>query len=142
MPNTPPQLMASGDIPTSRFVKNDSAADQKGNVCTTNLRPIGISNEGTNYPPLSDLAITALASKDGQYMLLYGDGEVCLITAGDAVVRGNLLKSDATGRGVPILTVGAVVQHHGAVALQSAAAAGEKILCQVQPGSMYPAVYQ
>lgn len=136
MPNTPPQLMANEDIHTCRFVRIDPANDQYALECNANLRPIGISFESSDYPPLSDVAVSDHAARQGHYMGLYGEGEICLIEAGDAVVRGNLLKSDGNGRGVPISIVGAVTEHHGCVALQSAAALGEKIRCQVQIGAM------
>ena len=136
MPSTPPQIMARGDIHTCRFVKIDPATDQSALECGANIRPIGISYEGSDYPPLSDVAVSDHAARDARYMGLYGEGDICLIEAGDAVVRGNLLKADANGRGVPISIVGAVTEHYGAVALQSAAALGEKIRCQVTIGAM------
>ncbi len=136
MPSTPPQLMARGDIHTCRFVKIDPANDQSALECGANIRPIGISYEGSDYPPLSDVTVSDHAARDAGYMGLYGEGDICLIEVGDAVVRGNLLKADANGRGVPILTAGAVTEHYGCVVTQSGAASGEKVRCQVTIGAM------
>ena len=136
MPSTPPQLMANGDIHTCRFVRIDPNNDQCGLECIANIRPVGISFEGSDYPPLSDVVVSDHAARQDNYMGLYGEGEICLIEVGDVVARGNLLKSDANGRGVPILTAGAVTEHYGAVVLQSGAASGEKVRCQVQLGAM------
>lgn len=131
MPNTPPHLMANGNIRPSRFVKLDTSADKKVVEGTANAQIIGVSMEGTNYPPLNDLSITAYAAEAGQYMQMYGDGDVCLLEAGDAITMGDRLKSDSAGRGVAIATSGTTIQQIGAVALQTAAAAGELILVQV-----------
>jgi len=127
MPNTPPHLMANGDIRPSRFVKIDATAAHKGLEADANEAVIGVAMPGSNYPPLSDLSITVLAAKQGQYFQMYGDGDVCLLEAGAAVTTGNRLKSDADGRGVAIATTGTTLQHFGAVALEDAAAAGELI---------------
>jgi hypothetical protein len=122
--------MANGDIRPSRFVQIDSSADHKGIEGEDNVPVIGVSMESSNYPPLSDLAITVLAASAGQYFKMYGDGEQCLLEAGSAITRGNKLKSDGDGRGVPIVS-NTTLQHWGAIALQSAAAAGELIPVQV-----------
>lgn len=131
MPNTPPHFMANGDIRPSRFVQQDSSADHKATEGGDNVPVIGVAMESSNYPPLSDLAITVLAAQAGQYFKMYGDGEQCLLEAGAAITHGDKLKSDSVGRGVPILTTGTVLQHFGATALQTAAAAGELIPVQV-----------
>ena len=131
MPNTPPNLMANGAIRPSRFVQLDTSADKKVIEGTANCKLIGVAHEGTNYPPLSDLSITAYAAEAGEYLKMYGDGDVCLLEAGDAITMGDRLKSDSAGRGVAIATTGTTIQQFGAVALQTASAAGEKILVQV-----------
>jgi len=134
--------LAKGNINCCRFVRIDPATDNGALQCGDNLLPIGISYEGTNYPPLSDQTTSEYAAQADEYLGLYGNGDICLIEAGDAVVRGNRLKSDSVGRGVPIATAGAIVQQCGARALESASAAGEKIRVQVELGATYPATYQ
>jgi len=131
MANTPPNLLAGGTIRPSRFVKINTAADFSCLEGSANAEIIGVSMTGTNYPPLSDIVSTANAATVGQYIQIYGDGDVCLVEAGAAITRGDKLKSDSVGRAVSILTTGTVNQQVGAVALQSAAAAGELILVQI-----------
>ncbi len=140
MPNTPPHLMANGDIRPSRFVKIDATAENKGLEADANELLIGISFEGSNYPPLSDLSITVLAAAQGQHFRMYGAGDVCLLEAGDAITAGDRLKSDADGRGVTMASIGTTIQHYGARALQDAAAAGELIRVFVDLGSERPAL--
>ena len=131
MPATPPHLMANGDINPCRFVKLDTSGDHYGVQATANSQIIGVSMEGTNYPPLSDVTVSTLAASQGQYFKLFGDGEACLLEAGAAVSMGDRLKSDSVGRGVAIATTGTTNQNMGAVAMAAAAAAGEKIPVQV-----------
>jgi hypothetical protein len=111
--------MANGDINPSRFVQVDSSADHKGIEATANVPVIGVSQESSNYPPLSDLSITVLAASAGQYFRMYGDGEQCLLQCATAVTRGNKLKSTANGRAEPIDSTTTTLQHWGAVALAS-----------------------
>ncbi len=131
MPNTPPNLMASGNIYPSRFVQIDSSYAKKVKLGSANCQCLAVAHEGTNYPPLNDLSLTAYAAQDGEYIKIYGDGDVCLLEAGDAITTGGRLKSDSVGRGVAIATTGTTIQQFGAVALESADAAGEMILVQV-----------
>jgi hypothetical protein len=53
--------------------------------------------------------------------------------------RGNLLKSDADGKGVPIATTGTTIQQYGAMALESGKS-GEKIRVFIMLGSERPAI--
>lgn len=131
MPNTPPFLKAGGDIYPCRFVKLSAAADHTGLQAGDNEASIGVSMEGSNYPPLSDLVSTTKAAEDGEYFRLFGDGDQCLLEIGLAVTRGQRLKPDANGRGVPVATTGTTLQNVGAVALASGTASGEKIPVQV-----------
>jgi hypothetical protein len=122
--------MANGTINSCRFVMIDTSADFKCLQATANADVIGVSMEGSNYPPLSDLVTSPVAATAGQYVRIFGDGEMCLVEAGAAVVRGAKLKADSVGRGVPIDS-NTTLQNIGAVAMQSASGAGEKIVCQV-----------
>lgn len=131
MPNTPPLLIAGGDIYPSRFVMMDSSADRTGLQATANAVIIGVSMEGSNYPPLNDLVTTHKAAKEGDYFRLYGDGDYCLVEAGEAFDRGTRLKADANGKAVAILTTGTTNQNIGAIALESSNGDGEKIPVQV-----------
>lgn len=139
MPNTPPHLVAGGDIYPSRFVKLDATAENTGLQATANDLPIGISMEGTNKPQVEDLSTATLAAAAGQSLRLYGLGDVCLLEAGGTVTPGDRLKADADGKAVPIATTGTTIQNYGAVALQGGAA-GDLIRAFVLIGSERPAL--
>lgn len=139
MPNTPPLLMAKGTIRPCRFVKLDASNPHGALECDANDIPIGISYDGTNKPPIEGLVTTAYAAEAGQSLPLYGDGDICLLEAGDNVVTGNRLKSDNDGKGVPIATTGTTIQHFGAVALENGAS-GTLVRVQVKIGSERPAL--
>jgi|GEM_PF-1204648 len=130
MPNTPPNLIAYGNIRPCRFVTVYTGADFAVLEGEANARIIGISQEGSNYPPLNDLSLTVYAAQNGDPVQIYGDGDTCLLELGDTVTRGGRIKSDADGCGVPILSTGTTIQQIGAVALQSGTV-GQKIRVQV-----------
>lgn len=140
MANTPPNLIAGGSIHPSRFVTIDTGHNDTCAVATANAKIIGITMEGTNYPPLSDLSLDGHAADEGDYVKLYGLGDVCLLEAGDVITAGDRLKSDSTGRGVPIATTGTTIQHIGAIALEAAAAAGAMIRVLIVMYSERPAL--
>lgn len=126
-----PAFIANGTILPSRFVKLDATKDFaviQGAAATDSL--IGISQEGTKDAPGVVGAGTDAASA-GETLKVFGQGDVCLLEAGAAIVRGARLTSDATGRGVTAAPAAGANNGIGAVALQSAAAAGEKIRVQV-----------
>lgn len=138
MRSTTPSLVAGGDIYPCRFVKISSAANYKGLQATANDVLIGVSHEGTNYPPLSDQSVSTKHAKSGQPIGMYGEGDECLLEIGDTVVRGNRLKADTNGKGVPILTTGTTIQNVGAIA-QESGSSGERIRVQVRFESVRPA---
>lgn len=139
MPNVVPQVVAGGDIYPARFVKLSSSADHTVLQGTDNSELIGISQSGSNKAPLSDLVSTAKAAEAGQNLQIFTEGDVCLLEAGATITRGNLLKSDANGKGVPIATSGTTIQNYGAVALENGAN-GELIKVQVRFGKVRPAL--
>ena len=85
MPNTPPNFVAGGTIRTSRFVYISTTEDNTALEGTANAEVVAVSYEGSNYAPLSDLVTTDNAATDGQEFRAYGPGDICLVTAGDAV---------------------------------------------------------
>jgi len=122
---------AGGNIAPSRFVSlsGENIVVQAGD----NAEVIGAAQEGSNKAPLRDYVSTLYAAETGQSLEVYSSGELCLVEAGAAIAAGNLLKSDSQGRAVPVATSGTTIQNYGAVALQSATAAGQKVLCLVLP---------
>jgi hypothetical protein len=130
VPNTPPQFVAGGDIHPCRFLKVSTAADFTALEAGANEQIIGISGEGSNYPPLSDLTVSDHHAVAGQPVDVHGDGDVCLLELGGTVARGDRLKADSAGKGVVIASTGTTIQQIGAVALQSGVSS-EKIRVQV-----------
>lgn len=140
MPNTPPRLVAGGDIYPCRFVKQSTSADNTGLQATANDRIIGISYDSGKYPPLSDLVTDNPHAESGDPIGLYGDGDdSCLLELGGTVAAGGRIKSDANGKGVAIATSGTTIQQSGAVALEEGDS-GEKIRVHVQVSSERPAL--
>ncbi len=124
-------LRASGNISPSRFVtlSGEQTVAQAGD----NQDILGVAQEGSNRAPLQDYVSTVYAAQAGEQLQVYSVGELCLVEAGAAISAGALLKADSQGRAVPVATSGTTIQNYGAVALQPATAAGQKILCLVTP---------
>lgn len=134
-----PNYIANGNIAPSRFVKTDSSVDNRVLQCGTNERPSGISQEGGREAPLPAVS-TMYAGKAGDPLLVYGEGDTCLLELGGDVAAGDYLKSDTDGKGVAVASSGATAQEVGARALTSGAS-GNKIRVQVllRP-KFYPAL--
>lgn len=119
--NVSPQLVSGGNIYPSRFVKLSTAADNTALQAGANDPQIGISQVGTKDAP-GLTGASAYAAEAGDNIQIWGLGDICLLEAGaGGWTRGDRLKSDADGKGVPIAGTGAN-QHVGAYALESAAA--------------------
>ena len=135
-----PHLMANGDIRPSRFVKVSNASGQgRALESDANELVVGISMDGTNKAPIPDVASTN-AAESGQHLRVHVNGEGCLLEAGTGGwTAGELLKSDADGKGVSIATTGTTEQLYGAIALETAAA-GELGKVTVLLGRTRPAL--
>ena len=131
MSSTPPQLLAKGTIRLSRFVVVDPANDNAGLESGANGKVIGIASEADENAPIPSTT-QGNAATTGRPFRLYGDGDIAQLEAGLAIVRGDRLKSDSVGRGTPFTASAAgTAQYSGAIALESASAAGEFIRVQV-----------
>ena len=138
MPNTSPHLVAGEAIPPSRFVMMDIASagtpagDHVCMVADSGAQVIGISMEGTNYPPLTDLApATQLAASAGQSLKIYGQGDICLLyaTVLTSIVPGCRLKPDAANTGGAIFA--SAGDESGAICLEVPDTIGELFRVQV-----------
>lgn len=138
MPATSPNVMAYGNIRPSRFCKPDTDHDHGALEADANERVFGISMEGSREAPIPSVS-TIYAAQSGDSFKMYGDGEECLLELGGTVGYGDLLKSDADGKGVAIATSGTTLQHYGARALTDGAS-GELIRVQIILGEVYPAL--
>jgi hypothetical protein len=118
------EFTANGNINPCRLCKIDTSADGKILECGAATDPgLFVSGEDTRTVPYSSLADTKHAIA-GERVRLYWQGEFCLLEVSAAVARGDRLKpSAADGRGQTAAGTDAAC----AVALKSAAGAGEKI---------------
>lgn len=133
------QVFAGGDINPCRFVKASTAADNTVLEADANERVIGISGEGAQDAPIPGASTLAAASGE-QLQIINTPEHRCLLELGSGgATRGDLLKSDADGKGVAIATSGTTIQHYGAIALQ-AGSAGDKIFVLFRPGETRPAL--
>ena len=130
---------ASANISPSRFVK--ISGEHTVAAAGDNEEIIGVAQEGSNKAPLADYVSTVYAAEKDQQLSVYSVGEICLVEAGGTISAGQLLKSDSQGRAVAIATSGTTIQNYGAIALQAATAAGQKIRVLVVPlGKVRPAL--
>lgn len=129
MPNTPPNVIAGGDIRPFRFVSWDTAEDHQvleSNSGDTKLA--GICGGATDMAPLDDLVSTNLHAADGEHVRLYSQGDVTLLQLGGSVTAGDYLKPDNDGQGV---TATLATDPIGAQALQSGSS-GDRIEVEVK----------
>lgn len=125
-----------GNVRPSRFVK--ISADHTVIEADANEDAVGISHESGREPPLPSVS-TIYAGQDGDFMPVYGDGDECLLTAGDTITAGLYLKSDADGQGVPVATTGTTNQLARAQALEGGSS-GELIRVRVVRQTIRPAL--
>lgn len=125
-----------------QLTPTNTAVDRDGSMTViqsagATVRILGVSMEGTDYPPLTDPRVTVggYAAIPGEELQVYGLGEVCLLTLGGTVLNGATLTSDSSGKGVSITPANSgTVNYVGALAMQ-AGVSGEQILVQVMPGT-------
>lgn len=123
--NQGPKFRAGGTIGPSLFVKLDTTADNQVLQGTANSKLIGVSQEGMKRTPGLPGSDTTIAAEITDEIDVFGEGDVCMLTTGAAVVRGDWLQSDAAGKA--IAAAGAGEHFVGAIALESAGAADVKI---------------
>jgi len=128
MANTPMNLLAGGDIGTSRFVMLDTADEYECLEANANSKIIGISHESNNEAPIPSVS-TYEAAVDGESIRIYGAGDICLLELAGTVAHGDYIISNADGKGV-IVSPSAAGQNIGAIAAQSGVS-GDKIRVQV-----------
>lgn len=126
-------FQASANIRPSRFVKfsgTNTVAEAGAGEKT-----IGISSEGSNYPPLPGQTEYAAASGDPCSIIFHGDGQqesrpVLLVLGSGGATQGDLLKAASGGAGVVADTD---KDCYGARALQTGSD-GEAIFVQLEFG--------
>lgn len=117
-----PNYIVGGDINPRRFVMQDVSADHTILQATAGARTVGISQTGVIDPPGTTGAsgLAGRASSGNKTMTVHGPGsaDIQLEAGTGGYVRGDFLKPDANGKGIPALPGEAA----GALALCSAAA--------------------
>lgn len=106
MPNTTPAFRAGGNILCNRFVSIDRSTPTGTDFVVTQSvaasRPIGVSQDGSKRSPgvqSVTIADSLIAAEAGDPISIYGLGDVCNITVGEAAAinAGTLLAPDAQG---------------------------------------------
>jgi hypothetical protein len=117
-----PNFRASGVITTASFVKVDASNDNSVLQAGSGDRPIGVSMESAQLAPFGSNS-TAAATAAGDEIRVYGQGEICNLTAGSGgFTVGDMLKPDANGNGLTTVTANDLI---GAVALETTAAGAQ-----------------
>ncbi len=130
MSNAPSlNLVANGNVRTARFVKLDATQDYACLEAGVGAVIVGVSQLAVGTPP-GVSGSTAYAATAGKPLSAYGNGQLCYVTAGGVVTRGDLLKADADGKAIS--GVGAN-DYYGAIALESGVDTA-LIRCQVMLG--------
>lgn len=120
------QYVAGGNIYPCRFIQQSPAGTFTAiQVAVAGDPSFGISQEGTTVVPIDGYtdASSVFAATAGLPVPYWGEHDECLLEIAGTVTQGDLLKSDADGKGV---TGTAGTDKCGARALQSGVA-GEKI---------------
>ena len=128
--NQGPKFRANGTIAPAVFVKIDTTADNMVVQATAGSKISGVSQEGMKRTPGLPGSDTTIAAVAGDEIDVFGPGDVCMLTAGAAVVRGDYLKSDANGLALPT-TVGGGGNFYGAEALESASGINVKFQARI-----------
>lgn len=106
MPLNNPAFRAGGNILTNRFVSVDRSTGTGTDFVVTQSvaasMPIGVSQDGSKRSPgvqSTTIADSLIAAEAGDPIQVYGLGDVCNITVGEAadLNAGTLLSPDANG---------------------------------------------
>lgn len=98
--NNQTPFKANGTIAPSVFVKIDTSGDHLVIQATAGSRTIGISQQGMKRAPGLTGSDTTIAAQAGDALMVFTWGDDAPITCGGTVTAGDLLKSDANGKGV------------------------------------------
>ena len=125
------QYVAGGDIYPCRFIKQDTSAPFVAIQATANSAVIGISTEGTTLVPIDGFTneTSVFSARQGLPVSYFGEHDECLLVVAEQIAPGDYLVSDANGKGVKAVAGSTNI---GAVALEPATAAGQKIRVRVE----------
>lgn len=116
------KFVAGGNITPSRFVALNTSYDSTvDNASAANQRCLGVSQTGTRKAPGTG-ADDGYAAIVGEPVQVFLPGDVAPIMCGSGgVTRGQLIKTDASGKAIASATTGQVLQWVHALALESGA---------------------
>lgn len=132
------KFVAGGVIYPSRFVYLYSSDDSTVlQPAAANTRCLGISQPGTEDAPGLNGATAYAASADLDPIMVFLPGDIAPLEIGSGGVSTNdLIKCDATGKGIVAASTGQTTQWVSAIALE-AGAAGEIVNVLVIPPTPY-----
>lgn len=134
-------FMANGNILPSTFVKIDTTTNNAVLQAGSNVRTIGIAQEGTKYPPASDQTNVYAAEQYDNIEVYAAGTDECLLQLGTGgAYAGALLVSDSSGYGVLAATTGPTAQEVGAIALQAGIASSKIRVKVFLETKVYPAL--
>lgn len=116
----PRVMQANGNIYPSRFVKLDGSVNNAVLQAGANDVIFGVSQEGTRTAPIPDAS--AYAAIQYENVRVYTAMQTCRLQLGATVTTERRLKSDADGKGTPV--VGGTNSHEnwGAMAVEAGSA--------------------
>lgn len=125
------QYVAGGNIYPCRFIKESSLAPFTAIQATLNSRICGVSAEGTTVVAIKGVTDDSCiyAATAGLPVPYFGEHDECLLEVSEQVAPGDFLVSDADGKGAVAADSNTTI---GAVALEPATAAGQKIRVRVE----------
>lgn len=97
-----------------------------GGTGATTAQTTTVSPSGTTHFLATDAA--------GQPLVVYEEGEECLLEAGDAFLSGQFLTWDVHGRGIAVSETPGQYAYYGAQAKDAASAAGDLVRVIVKKG--------
>jgi hypothetical protein len=116
-------LSSGGNVYPSRFVSIVSGNRGYVQQGTASTPVIGVSCEGTFYPP-GTAADLGYAGVDTLPFRVYAPGRSCLIRLGGTVSAGDRLVSDASGQATTMNVAATTHQYVGGIALDSGISGG------------------
>lgn len=121
----PRVMQANGNIYPSRFVKLDTSVNNAVIQAGAGDLTFGVSQEGFRDAPIP-LNTTGYAAQAGDTMKVFTVGQTCRLLLAATVSTERRLKSDADGKGTPVVGGADSMENWGAHAIE-AGSSGELV---------------
>jgi hypothetical protein len=128
----PEGIQAAGNVSPKRIVKI-SGNNKVVQASAATDKMFGIAGQRTRYAEITGLSLNdGYHAVSGENCEVFQVGETAPLVAGGAVVAGDRITSDASGKGIATTTdkdsiVGQAV---------NGAASGEEFMCRINPGTV------